>query len=377
MAEGEKTEKEWMNHVLELRDKNPILSTEYRLRADANKVGVISRQGRGNIPSLYSSGRGLAEAWENAVICLWNQGGFVRTQYDGKNEKTGLYCVGPSMDCSMNWVIEEPLSEPMIHRDFPGGLDALEEYRQEVIDGIKDNWIRDPNNPNDERWEYTYHERMFKYKVPGLEQTLNQFEIMTQNLARSPITRRAQISSWKPWEDSQISDPACFQSMWGRILREHPEEGFEFYSDETTGKPKLNLNVRFRSWDAYGASFMNMFAFTEVGRVMAERISEEIGEEVTLGRIDCKGDSYHIYYKDFKDFLGRFAKGLETRHFHPEEDYDTEARTWNSDSEIVKVSFEEARRQIPIKIAAQNAKYEKGEDLTKDSTTLFKDEESD
>ncbi len=373
MAEGVKTEREWMDYVVQLRNCNPSLLDAYKDRLSQGKVGIVSRKGKGNIPVLFANGASLAEAWENALLCLWKNGGFVRTQYDPKDKESGLYTNGPSMDSTMNWVVEEPLSEPMIHRDFPGGLDALEEYRQEVVDGIKDNWIRDPKNPDDERWEYTYHRRLCSYDVPGLEKSLDQFKIMVDNLAKSPITRRAQMITWKPWEDSQIGDPACLQSIWGRILRAHPEAGFEFYSDEETGKPMLNTNIRFRSWDSYGAAFMNIFAFIDFIKGMAAGISEKRGEEVGLARIACYGDSFHIYYKDFKDFLGRFAKGVETRHFAPEDDYDNEARTWNLGSELTQSIFAETRRQLPIKIAEQNAKYEQGVGMTKDSTVLFKE----
>jgi len=47
-------------------------------------------------------------------------------------------------------VVSEPMSEPMIHRDIPGGLEDLQEYVMEVLDGIKDHCIRKPeDDPND------------------------------------------------------------------------------------------------------------------------------------------------------------------------------------------------------------------------------------
>ncbi len=38
----------------------------------------------------------------------------------------------------------DPLGEPMIHKDFPGGLEDLQEYVMEVCEGIKDHVVRDP-----------------------------------------------------------------------------------------------------------------------------------------------------------------------------------------------------------------------------------------
>ena len=366
------TEKEWMQCCSNLQEQYPIFKRRYREKAKQGKVGIIYPGGKGNIPILYSTGKNLPEAWENSLINLWVNGNFIRTQYDQKDSKEH-YIQAPSKDCTMIMTVEEPSSEPKIHRSFPGGLCTLEEYRQEVVDGIKNHWIRDPNNPDDHRWEYTYNGRIFNYDVPGLEKSINQFDAMIENIAKSPITRRANIISWKPWEDAYISDPACFQSLWGRGLREHPKSMFELYSDEMTGELKINFNMRFRSRDSYGAAFMNDFAFIELAHLIAEKISEKRGEKVSLGRFVDISDSYHIYGKDYRDFLETFRKGLYQRHFLQREEYDQKARTWNSTDEVVVGSFEDIRKIIPIKIREQDEKYEKGEGLTKISTELFKD----
>lgn len=366
-------EKEWMEYCSELQNEYTIFNTEYEKRAKLGKMGVNGSRGKANIPVLFANGKSVAEAWENSLIALWAKGVFVRTEYDQKDSKSGEYIYPPSKDCTMCLVIEEPLSEPRIHKDFPGGLKDLEEYRQEMVLGIKDHWLRDITNPDDKRWEYTYHKRVFNYEIPGLEKTINQFKIMAENLARSPITRRAQAITWKVWEDLNISDPACLQSIWGRILREHPEPGFEFYSDEKTGKPILNLNWRFRSRDGYEAAFMNDDALIELGIVLAQEISKIRKEKVTLGRFVDFSDSYHIYGQAFGDFLKRFGKeGLIKRHFIPKGEYDPNSRTWRSDSKLVQEIFKEAREEIPKKIAMQDEKYEEGKDLTKDSSKIFK-----
>jgi thymidylate synthase len=364
-------EKEWIKHCLKLQEQYSVFTKEYEERAAQGKVGVIERGGNGDIPVLFANGNSLAEAWENSLIALWVKGIFLRTEYDRKDSK-GEFIDPPSKDATMIMAIKNPMAEPRIHRCFPGGINDLEEYRQEVLDGIKDSWIRNPNNPEDKRWEYTYHERMFKYKVPGLEQTIDQFNGMIKNLAKSPITRRAQIVSWKPWEDVHISDPACFQSLWGRILRQHPEGEFKFYSDEKTGKSKLNFNMRFRSRDGYEAAFMNGYAFTYLGEEATKQISEIRGEEVTLGRFLDISDAYHIYGQATQDFLDRFGKGLETRHFLPKGEYDKQSRTWMSNSGLVQDIFKEAQSEIVRKVASQNEKYAQGKELTKDSTQLFK-----
>ncbi len=299
------------------------------MKLNARDIGVIVPVGNGQIPVLYAKGHCLPEAWENSLIALFIYGTMINTQYDKEGDP-------PSRDCTMIMTVEEPLSEPMIHRSFPGGLEDLEEYRQEVVDGIKNHWVRNPENPEDNRWEYTYNERMTVYKVPGLDTPVDQFEGMIKTLAESPITRRAQMVSWQPWMDMDAYDPACWQSLWGRITR------------DDSGAARLNLNMRFRSRDAYKAAFMNDFAFIDLGKRMAERISERRGEEVMLGRFVDESDSYHIYGSYFDEFFDGFIKLLFARE-------DFKDRTWTKN--FAQPIFDDAKPQIIKKIAEQDEKY--------------------
>jgi thymidylate synthase len=108
------------------------------------------------IPVLMVQGDCIARAWENALLELFRSGCDVKTQYDKPDDP-------PSKDATMIVTVLDPLAEPMIHRDFPGGFEELEEYAMEVCEGIKDHCVRDPNDPSDTRWEYTYHQRLFRY----------------------------------------------------------------------------------------------------------------------------------------------------------------------------------------------------------------------
>ena len=292
-------------------------------------ISVIVPPGDGQVPVLTASGTCLPEAWENSLIALFVYGTLIKTQYDKDDDP-------PSLDSTMMTVISDPVAEPMIHRSFPGGLEDLEEYRQEVVFGIKNHWIRDPENPDDNRWEYTYNERMFAYRVPGIEDVIDQFEGMAKTLADSPYTRRAQMISWQPWMDLGAYDPACWQSLWGRIL------------PDSNGIARLNLNMRFRSRDAYKAAFMNDFAFIDLGKKLAARISELRGEEILLGRFIDESDSYHIYGSYFDEFFDGFIKLLFNR-----ENFDD--RTWTL--EFAQPMFDDAKPVIKKKIAEQDAKY--------------------
>jgi len=250
----------------------------------------------GNIPVLMVTGKSLAEAWENSLIELYRHGCDIKTEYDKPDDP-------PSRDSTMTIVVQEPLAEPMIHRDFPGGLEDLQEYVLEVLEGIKDHCVRQAGDPTDSRWEYTYHQRLFKYQLPDSEKFYDQIAIIAEKLAKVPHTRRAQAITWKVWEDNDCYDPACLQSIWCRLLK----------GDDRTYI--LNTNIRFRSNDAYKAAFMNMFALTQLQVEIAARITRLSGHEIRLGRYVHQSDSYHIYGSYFEEFRSRFLKALETRPF--------------------------------------------------------------
>jgi thymidylate synthase len=251
----------------------------------------------GNIPVLMVEGDSLAEAWEKSLIAVYEQGCDVKTEYDKTDDP-------PSKDSSMTIVVHRPLAEPMIHKDFPGGLEDLQEYVLEVIQGIKDHWIRQSaDTANDTRWEYTYHQRLFGYTVPGLDTIYDQIKLLVEKLAKTPYTRRAQAITWKVWEDNFCYDPACLQSIWCRMLQDDQGDWY------------LNTNIRFRSNDAYKAAFMNMFAFIQLQQHIAAEISNLSGKKVNLGRYVHQADSYHIYGSYLREFRERFMQALQTRSF--------------------------------------------------------------
>jgi len=267
------------------------------------------------IPVLHAEGDCIARAWENAMVTLYESGCDIKTEYDKPDDP-------PSKDATMILTVHDPLAEPMIHRDFPGGFEELQEYVMEVCEGIKDHCVRDPSDTNDTRWEYTYHQRLFAYEVPTLEPT-DQIEHICRQLAETPYTRRAQAITWKVWEDNTCYDPACLQSVWCRIIP--TEEG-----------RLLNMNVRFRSNDAYKAAFMNIFALVRLQQIIAERIAERSGTAVKLGRYCHMADSFHVYGSNLAEFEARFMGAIEKRTF--------EQRTMRY--EDVREIMEEARPRI-------------------------------
>ncbi len=269
-----------------------------------------------NIPVISVEGQSLAEAYEKALVGLYEKGTRFRTQYDKPGDPL-------SLDCTMNITILEPESDPMIHMAFPGGIEDLKEYVLE-LKGFKDHWVKNMNDPADTRWEYTYHGRLMKYGIwkeiidgSSVEKghfRINQIENVIKKLSEQPFTRQAQMITWMPNVDTSCYDPPCLQSLWYRILED--EEGVYW----------LNCNVRFRSNDAWGASFMNMFGFIQFNlEIIAGGISTNTGRNVRLARMNWHADSYHIYGKDIKtakemlfDRIGKMGIEHRTYHFNDE-----------------------------------------------------------
>jgi thymidylate synthase len=215
--------------------------------------------------------------------------------------------------------IYEPLLEPRIHRCFPGGPKDLKEYVDEVCLGTKNKLVRNKNDINDTRWQYTYNLRLFSYDVCD-SNVINQIDIVADKIAKCPNTRRAQVVTWKVWEDNFIDDPACLQSMHFR--------GIE--TDNNT--ICLNTNIRMRSNDAYKAAFMNLFAFIELINVVSKKIESISGKRVILGRVFYQVDSYHIYGKDLDSFENGFLKMVYERVF--------ENRTYNYETYFKELMYE-------------------------------------
>ena len=76
----------------------------------------------------------LPQAWEEAVLRCWEEGERIRTEYDRPNDPE-------SRDCTAFIIAHKPFQEPRIHKAFPGSLESLEIYRQEVTLGIHDSWV--------------------------------------------------------------------------------------------------------------------------------------------------------------------------------------------------------------------------------------------
>jgi thymidylate synthase len=294
-----------------------LLSISNRQSKIGNSRGLMN-----GIPVLHVEADCIARAWEESLLLLYKCGCDLKTQYDKPDDP-------PSKDATMLITITETLKEPMIHKDFPGGPEDLQEYVMEVCEGIKDHLVRDTRDPGDTRWEYTYHQRLFAYQVPTL-QPYDQIETLCVKLAKTPYTRRAQAVTWKVWEDNDCYDPACMQSIWCRITEED-------------GELFLSMNVRFRSNDAYKAAFMNIFALVQLQQRIARRVSELSGRTVKVGRYCHLADSYHLYGSYFQEFESRFLAALQKRTF---EQRTLRYQDWREIMESARPAILEKARQM-------------------------------
>lgn len=275
------------------------------------------------LPTLAVTASCLPEAWEKAVLAVWDNGLTIKTQYDKPGDP-------PSKDATVMITVENPFAEPRIHKNFPGGPEELESYRQEVLDGIHDHWI----DPAAGKWTYTYHERLFAYSpvenlrdanTPKPFKRVNQVDYIIDALAECNHTRRAQAITWMPTADPQTEDPPCLQRIWCRLV-EQPD-----------GAYSLNMNTHWRSRDLYKAWFMNAYALTDMQRRIAEKIAKKIGKLVRVGRYVDISDSLHIYGSYFRDAAVEVEKMRKTSFAE---------RAWESSHPAFEMMTTEAREKL-------------------------------
>jgi thymidylate synthase len=282
-----------------------------------------SAEDRGDIPVLNVVASCLPEAWEKAMVAVWNEGLEIKTEYDKRGDP-------PSKDATVIVTVADPLGEPRIHRNIPGGPEELETYRQEVCRGIHDHWI----DPAAGKWTYTYHERLFAYSPASDLQDphgrrpfpkVDQINYVVTKCSETFYTRRAQAITWMPTADPQTDDPPCLQRLWFRVIL------------NTAGEPVLNMNSHWRSRDLFKAWFMNAYALTDLQRIVAQKISSRIGRAVKVGRYVDMTDSLHIYGSYFEEVLPEIEKM---------EQNDFVTRSWHSDYPAFQMLTEEARTKL-------------------------------
>lgn len=276
-----------------------------------------------NIPVLTITAECLPDAWEKAVLAVWENGFEVKTQYDKPQDP-------PSRDATVMITVTDPFLEPRIHKNFPGGPEELESYRQEVVNGIHDHWI----DPAAGKWTYTYHERLFSYcpvenirdaNSPKPFKKINQIQYIIDYLSQAGHSRRAQAITWMPTADPVTDDPPCLQRIWCRLLANED------------GELTLNMNTHWRSRDLYKAWFMNVYALTDLQKTIADGIAENKGVPVQVGRYVDISDSLHIYGSYFKEVAPEIEKMRNSSYLE---------RAWESTHPAFEMMTNETREKL-------------------------------
>ncbi len=179
-------------------------------------------------------------------------------------------------ECSMTFVVEDALAEPMISKLFIGDPQSLEQYVQEICDGILDFEVAAG------RWEYTYHDRIAA-QIPWV----------IEELRRNPDTRRAVLHVRRD-EDMDLDSPACLQHIQYMIRG-----------------GKLHCKVLLRSNDAVKATFMNAFAFIMLQKKIADAI------RVPIGSYAHRANSFHVYERDYS-VLDAYVSQIRNNTHDPE-----------------------------------------------------------
>lgn len=219
------------------------------------------------------------------------------------------------IECSANIEIENPLKEPMIAKLGIYDTESLQQYKMEIEDGILDFMIGVTENS----WEYTYHERIG-----------NQLDFVIEELKRNPYSRRAVINTRNNDVDMNTDHPACLQHI-------------QFFIRDNA----LNMIVMMRSNDAVNATFMNMFAFIGLQKIVADKLG------IKVGTYTHRANSFHVYEKDyslFRSMVDTISKEIEHYDFLDKLAYNY-CDEWKEimESEIPK---------IEAKVMAQKKKYD-------------------
>ena len=202
---------------------------------------------------LFVRGTTLPEAYHNALLAL----------HESHDELPCPDYNTRQKEASMTYIVEDPLKEPMISKMFIGDPRSLEQYRQEMLDGILDFEVERGN------WDYTYHLRM-ESQLPGI----------ISGLQRSPESRRAVITT-RTIQELASDAPACMQHLQYFVRG-----------------GALHCKILFRSNDATKASFMNAFALI----MLQKRIADALG--VSVGSYTHRANSFHVYERDYDMFDG-------------------------------------------------------------------------
>ncbi|MFC1498910.1 hypothetical protein ACFLS1_10650 [Verrucomicrobiota bacterium] len=300
-----------------LAEKGPVatfeearqLAKEYTYKQREKGKISFSEPAKNRLPSIHLVRRTIPEAWEDTTMALLGVGQPIHTHYDPKSTD-GEYNSFPSLEATVMMHIEEPFGEPRFHKHYLGGWMGFGDYKAE-IEGVKDSWMISPKSvaekmkenrfdevKGDERWNYTYSQRLRAYHFfdfNGSMKAINQLESVVNNLANESTSRSAQCITWDPrWDhnDEQIGSfkwdsyhSPCLQRFWFRLQKSTDDNSYT-----------LNINGHWRSRDHLKAVPCNIFGITEgMHEEVRLGLEKKLGVPVNRGSYCDISDSLHLY----------------------------------------------------------------------------------
>jgi len=284
---------------------------------------------RGEAPPIIQVvGRSIPEAWENAYLALANHG----KVWKRDDERDSGDQIGARMTIS----VTNPDEDPFTHRI--GGTNAVEapllDYCYEII-GAKpsSSWMKNFDDPEDNRWDYTYFERLDEHPNGDLP-SINQSEAMKKRLIDNPSSRRNNMITWYPKRDLPAEHTPCLQRFWF----------------ETVGGV-LDVQYEFRSRNVMNASLGNMLGLYIKICDIRDVIEKSTGKKLELMLTDTS-NSFHVNSHEFPMYQ-KLVKMIKKRKANGKERFYTR--------EKVMEGLEPLREEVESSILKQTEKHYKGD----------------
>lgn len=135
----------------------------------------------------------------------------------------------------------------------PYGDGYLNQYISDFLNGVSDDDERPMN------FEYTYHERLFKYNWDS-GFWVNQIDKIVEKLTSSRQSRRAVAVTWQAWNDITSRDPPCLNHM-------------QFWIRDD----RLNCATLWRSRDMLKGFPANVLAVNALHSRLAQELNVKVG----------------------------------------------------------------------------------------------------
>ena len=246
----------------------------------------------GRFPVINVTADTLGQAYHHALIACYERG--IRAP-------TPKHRLGMPLGYDAHITVEVlyPQEEPLLHKiGYVEDERGLVQYILEVTHGIHNHWKKNPNDPTDTRWGYTYNER-FDEQIPFVFAKIkNDFQKKRRVSGRDYF-----FSIWRVSEDSIVEqeDPPCFQNGQLRFIENDKGDLF------------INYLTCWRSRDEAKAWDENNTAQVRLQKLFAAKASQVLGREVRTGSYIDTSTSLHIYgaylEEGFDEQIERMRRG--------------------------------------------------------------------